>query len=138
MPIECIFRKCCEELGIKVDFSYIGAMNLTLQPDWFCKERRTEHGGLYGIHVKGLSPDEIAKEINDKEEILQLVLYRDIKNKEPIAEINEVLLKYSSAAPTRAEAASKTKAAPSAKITKQFCETSVGSNPALTAKMSPA
>ena len=93
-PRECISRECYEELGIKGDFSYIGAMNLTLQPDWFCKETRTEHGGLYGIHVKGLRLDEITKGINDKEEILQLALYRDIKDKEPIAEIDEVLLKY--------------------------------------------
>ena len=44
--------------------------------------------------MKGLRLDEIAKGINDKEEILKLALYRDIKDKELIAEIDEVLLKY--------------------------------------------
>ncbi len=93
-PRECIARECYEELGIKGDFRYIGAMRLTLQPDWFCKETRVEYGGLYGVTVKGLTLDELAKGIKDKEEIMKLALYSEVKGKEPIAEIDEVLLKY--------------------------------------------
>ena len=69
-------------------------MNLILQPDWLCNETRMEHGGVYGVTIKGLTLDKIIKGINDKDEILKLALYREIKGKEPIAEIDEVLLKY--------------------------------------------
>ncbi len=93
-PNECISRECFEELGIKGDFQYLGAMRLTLQPDWFCNETRTEYGGLYGITLTDLALDKIAEGINDKDEILKLALYEDIKGKYPIAKIDEVLLKY--------------------------------------------
>ncbi len=69
-------------------------MCLTLQPDWFCKETRTEHGGLYRITVEGMTVEEIAEGIKDKEEILKLALYSDVRGKAPIAEIDEALLKY--------------------------------------------
>ncbi len=93
-PAECISRECYEELGIKGNFQYLGTMNLILQPDWFCKETRIEHGGLYGVTIKGLTLDKIINGINDKDEILKLALYKEIKGKEPIAEIDEALLKY--------------------------------------------
>ncbi len=75
-------------------FRYIGTMKLTRQPDWFCKETRVAYGGLYGITIDGLPVEEIAKRIQDKEEIVKLALYSDIKGKEPVAEMDEVLLGY--------------------------------------------
>ncbi len=69
-------------------------MRLTLQPDWFCKETRTEHGGLYGVTVNGMTLAELTERIRDKEGIVKLALYGDIRGKEPIAEIDEVLLQY--------------------------------------------
>ncbi len=94
-PRECITRECYEELGISdIDFEYIGVMELLLKPDYFSDKERIEYGGLYGITLHNIHLDEIYSQIKDKDEIGKLDLYRNIKGKEPIAEIDEKLLEY--------------------------------------------
>ena len=92
---ECIVRECNEELGFDVsDITYLGAMKLSLKPDYFSKEERIELGGLYGISLPDMSVDTLFGMIKDKDEITQLALYSKIKDNEPISLIDEKLLSY--------------------------------------------
>ena len=92
---ECIVRECNEELGFDVsDITYLGAMKLSLKPDYFSKEERVELGGLYGISLPDMSVDTLFGMIKDKDEITQLALYSKIKDNEPISLIDEKLLSY--------------------------------------------
>ena len=92
---ECIVRECNEELGFDVsDITYLGAMKLSLKPDYFSKEERVELGGLYGISLPDMSVDSLFGMIKDKDEITQLALYNKIKDNEPISLIDEKLLSY--------------------------------------------
>lgn len=92
---ECILRECSEELGLaSLDAEYLGVMEFRLKPDYFSADERTEFGGLYGIRLPGLNIDEIYAKVKDKEEIKKLALYSQVKNKEPIAQIDEKLLEY--------------------------------------------
>ena len=92
---ECILRECNEELGFdSTDITYIGAMRYVLKPDYFSKEEREELGGLYGISLPDVSLEELSKCIKDKEEITELKLYSQVKDKEPIAIIDEKLLEF--------------------------------------------
>ena len=92
---ECIVRECNEELGFDIsDITYLGAMKLSLKPDYFSKEERIELGGLYGISLSDMSVDTLFGKIKDKDEITQLALYSKIKDNEPIALIDEKLLSY--------------------------------------------
>ena len=92
---DCIIREIREELGAKpAEITYLGTMNLLLRPDYFSKNERIEHGGLYGIRLEELSVEDIYSKIEDKEEIVRLALYSQIKNKERIAQIDEKLLKF--------------------------------------------
>lgn len=94
-PRECIVRECYEELGIdRADFVYLGLMKFLMMPDYFSSEERIEYGGLYGVTLENMSIEEIYQQINDRDEIVKLSLYRDIKDKEPIAPIDEKLLEY--------------------------------------------
>ena len=92
---ECIVRECNEELGFDIsDITYLGAMKLSLKPDYFSKEERVELGGLYGISLPDMSVDTLFGMIKDKDEITQLALYSKIKDNEPISLIDEKLLSY--------------------------------------------
>ena len=77
---DCILRECNEEFGFaSTDITYIGAMRFLLKPDYFSKEEREELGGLYGISLTDVSLEELSK---------------CIKDKEPIAVIDEKLLEF--------------------------------------------
>ena len=92
---DCILRECNEEFGFaSADITYIGTMKLRLKPDYFSKEEREELGGLYGISLPNISPEDLYSRIKDKEEITELRFYSQIKEKEPIALIDEKLLEY--------------------------------------------
>ncbi len=93
---KCIVRECFEELGfISSDITYLGAMKFLLKPDYFSKNERIELGGLYGITLPGTGRlDDLYNSVADKEEITGLALYSQIKDKEPIALIDEKLLEY--------------------------------------------
>ena len=94
-PRECIIRECYEELGIhSFDIVYLGAMQFLMKPDYFSSSERIEFGGLYGIILPEMDIKDIFQLINDKEEIAKLALYSQIRNKEPIAMIDEKLLEY--------------------------------------------
>ena len=94
-PRECIIREYNEELGIdSADFKYLGLMKFLMMPDYFSSEERIEYGGLYGITLENMSIEEIYQKINDRDEIVKLAFYKNVKNKEPIAPIDEKLLKY--------------------------------------------
>ena len=94
-PRECIVRECYEELGIdRADFVYLGLMKFLMMPDYFSSEERIEYGGLYGVTLENMSIEEIYQQINDRDEIVKLAFYKDIKDKEPIAPIDEKLLEY--------------------------------------------
>ena len=69
-------------------------MKFKLMPDYFSENERIEYGGLYGITLRDTTPDEINDTINDKDEILKIALYSEIKDKEPIAVIDEKLLEF--------------------------------------------
>lgn len=92
---ECIIRECHEELGIKdIDIVYIGAMKFLMKPDFFSPKERIEYGGLYGIQLSNISVEDLYSKIKDNDEIAKLALYEQIKNREPIALIDEKLLEY--------------------------------------------
>lgn len=92
---ECIVRECNEEFGFESsDITYLGAIRLLLKPDYFSKEERIEFGGLYGVALPKMSINSLIEAIKDKEEITQLAFYSQIKDIEPIAEIDEKLLGF--------------------------------------------
>lgn len=94
-PRDCITRECYEELGIgNKPFEYLGMMKFLMMPDYFSSEECIEYGVLYGVTLENMSIEEIYKQINDRDEIVKLALYRDIKDKDPIAPIDEKLLEY--------------------------------------------
>lgn len=94
-PRECIERECYEELGISgVDFTFIGIMRFFMQPDYFSDRVRIEYGALYSASLFGRSLDELSKQIKDRQEIAKLAFYDEIKEKFPIAAIDEKLLDY--------------------------------------------
>lgn len=94
-PRECIIRECYEELGIKSGrFIYIGMMKFLMMPNYFSSEERIEYGGLYGIDIENIRVEDIYNRINDRDEIVKLALYSKVRNKEPIAPIDEKLLEY--------------------------------------------
>ena len=92
---DCILRECNEEFGFaSPDITYIGTMRLFLKPDYFSKEEREELGGLYGISLPNKSLEDLYRSIKDNEEITELGFYSRVKDKEPIALIDEKLLGY--------------------------------------------
>ena len=92
---DCILRECNEEFGFaSAEITYIGTMKLLLKPDYFSKEEREELGGLYGISLPAMSLEDMYGRIKDKEEITELRFYSQVKDKEPIALIDEKLLEY--------------------------------------------
>ena len=94
-PRDCILRECNEEFGFaSADITYIGTMRLLLKPDCFSKEEREELGGLYGISLPDISPEDMYSRIKDREEITDLRFYSQVRDKEPIARIDEKLLEY--------------------------------------------
>ena len=70
---------------------YIGLMKFLMMPDYFSSEERIEYGGLYGVTLENVSVEEIYRHINDRDEIVKIALYRNVKDKEPI---DEKLLEY--------------------------------------------
>lgn len=94
-PRECIVREYYEELGIEgAAFKYLGLMKFLMMPDYFSSKERIEYGGLYGVTLENMTIEEIYHQINDRAEIVKLAFYKDIKDKEPIAPIDEKLLEY--------------------------------------------
>lgn len=94
-PRECIMRELYEELGVISDsYEYLGAMKFYMMPDYFSKEKRIEIGGLYGITLNGISIDDIDCSVKDKDEIVKLAWYSQVRGKEPVAIIDEKLLEY--------------------------------------------
>lgn len=91
---ESITRECREELGAEGDFEYLGVMKFLMMPDYFSDKKRTEFGCLYGITLENRPLDDLYSQIKDRREILRLALYEDIKGREPISEIDELLLRY--------------------------------------------
>ena len=93
---ECITRECFEELEfIYSDITYLGAMRISLKPDYFSKNERIELGGLYGITLSDAADlDDLYNRVADKEEIKSLAWYSEVKGKKPIALIDEKLLEY--------------------------------------------
>ena len=92
---QCIERECLEELGIENGmYTYLGLMKFLLMPDYFSANERIEYGALYGIDLGDGDIDEIYNHICDREEIVKLSLYSEIKGREPIAPIDEKLLEY--------------------------------------------
>ena len=91
---ECIEREAFEEIGLKnVEYTYLGLMHFNMAPGYFNPEWHEEYGGLYGITLPVEALEEIEKYRTDKEEVERLAFYRDVKGKEAIAAIDEVLLK---------------------------------------------
>ena len=69
-------------------------MRFLLKPDYFSQNERTELGGLYGITLPDRNTDDLYGMIRDKDEITGLAFYSRVKDKEPIALIDEKLLEY--------------------------------------------
>ena len=69
-------------------------MKFLLQPDYFSPKKRIECGGLYGITLPYTDIDDLYAQVEDKKEITKLAFYSQIKDKEPIARIDEKLLRY--------------------------------------------
>ena len=90
----CVIRECYEELGIDGEFEYLGTMKFLMIPDYFSDKERTEYGCLYGITINGKTLCELSQQIKDRDEILKFALYSEIKEKEPIAEIDEALIGF--------------------------------------------
>lgn len=92
---ECIIREGYEELGIKdVEYKFIGLMHYKMSPGYFNPEWHEEYGALYGVTLDAEMMDVIQNNRRDKEEVEKLEFYSCIKGDEPIAIIDEVLLKY--------------------------------------------
>ncbi len=91
---QCISRECNEELGVSGDFEYLGVMKFLMKPDYFSSQERMEYGCLYGITLVDSSLAYLAEQIKDRDEIVRLALYNDIKGCEPIAEIDEALIDF--------------------------------------------
>lgn len=92
---ECINREGYEELGIRNDsYKYIGLMKFLMKPDYFSSEERIEYGGLYGITLQNTDVNSIYSGIQDRDEIVKLALYSEVKDKESIAPIDECLLRF--------------------------------------------
>ena len=92
---QCVEREAEEELGLSgVEYTYLGLMHYKMAPGYFHPEWHEEYGALYGVTL----PEEMLKEIEakraDKEEIERLAFYSQVKGKEKVAEIDEVLLQY--------------------------------------------
>ena len=69
-------------------------MHLHLAPGYFNPEWHNEYGGLYGISLPSDSLKTIEAFRTDKEEVERLAFYSEVKDKEPIAPIDEYLLKF--------------------------------------------
>lgn len=96
-PRECITRECYEELGIgsgSGDFVYLGVMKLWLAPDYFSPKARIEYGALYGLTLPDGSIEEIYSRVRDKREIEKIALYKEVKGKEAVADIDGKLFDY--------------------------------------------
>lgn len=92
---ECINREGFEELGLKnVEYTYIGLMHYKMAPGYFNPEWHEEYGALYGITLQPEMLEQIEKYRTDKEEVDRLMFYSQIKKDEPIAAIDEALLKF--------------------------------------------
>lgn len=92
---ECIMRECNEELGLpNVDMQYLGLMYYKMAPGYFNSEWHHEYGGLYGVTLSAEYLKKIEKYRTDKDEVEKLAFYKDIKDKETIAPIDEKLLEY--------------------------------------------
>ena len=91
---DCILRELREELGVSSEtITYLGAMRFLMQPDYFSPKTRVELGGLYGLTLY-MPLKTLRNAVKDTDEIDTLVLYREAKNKAPIALIDEMLLGY--------------------------------------------
>lgn len=92
---ECIEREAFEEIGLKnVEYNFLGLMHFNMAPGYFNPEWHEEYGGLYRITLSPEALEEIEKYRTDKKELEKLAFYRDVKGKEAIAAIDEVLLGY--------------------------------------------
>lgn len=92
---ECIEREAFEEIGLKdVEYTFLGLMHFKMAPGYFNPEWHEEYGGLYGITLPIEAMERIEKYRTDKEEVEQLAFYREVKGKEVIATIDEILLNY--------------------------------------------
>ena len=54
-------------------------MKFLMMPDYFSSEERIEYGGLYGVTLENVSVEEIYRHINDRDEIVKIALYRNVK-----------------------------------------------------------
>lgn len=92
---ECIEREAFEEIGLQdVYYDFLGLMHYNMAPGYFNPEWHEEYGGLYGVTLPFETLAEIEKFRTDKEEVEKLAFYSEVKGKEPIAAIDEVLLSY--------------------------------------------
>ena len=92
---QCVEREAEEELGLKdVEYTYLGLMHDKMAPGYFNPEWHEEYGALYGITLSEEMLKEIEAKRADKEEIEKLSFYSQVKGKEKVAEIDEVLLRY--------------------------------------------
>ena len=92
---ESIVRELDEELGIDTSgIRYLGAMKFLMKPDYFSPVERIEIGGLYGVTLPETSLDKLYHQVKDKDEITKLAFYSKVKDKEPIAVIDEKLLEF--------------------------------------------
>ena len=92
---ECINREAEEELGLKdVEYTYLGLMHDKMAPGYFNPEWHEEYGALYGVTLAKEMLKEIEAKRADKEEVEKLAFYSQVKGKEKVAEIDEMLLRY--------------------------------------------
>lgn len=93
---ECIERESFEEIGLEnVEYTFLGLMHFKMAPGYFNSEWHEEYGGLYGITLPREALKIIEKYRMDREEVEKLAFYSEVKKKEePIALIDEELLKY--------------------------------------------
>ena len=92
---ECVEREAFEEIGLKgVEYTFLGLMHFKMAPGYFNQEWHEEYGGLYGVTLPVEALETIEKYRTDKEEVERLAFYDEVKGKELIAVIDEVLLQY--------------------------------------------